>query len=223
MQLKRGLCMKNFKAPEFEADAFNCPYCGAFSNMIWYSIIQEMPTSYKYFPFDKSFLSECSCCEKYMLWVEGEMIIPSNSTAPMPHCDMPDDIKKIYTEARDIINKSPRGAAALLRLALQMLCDYLVPENGNINDKISKMVSNGLPKSLQKAFDLVRIIGNNAVHPGVINIQDNPAIAYKMFELLNMIVEKMITEPKEIESFYNDTIPENQKQAIDKRDSAFKK
>ena len=86
-----------------------------------------------------------------------------------------------------------------------------------------KPLTHFLPKSLQKAFDLVRIIGNNAVHPGVINIQDNPAIAYKMFELLNMIVEKMITEPKEIESFYNDTIPENQKQAIDKRDSAFKK
>ena len=56
--------------------------------------------------------------------------------------------------------------------------------------KFQKWCQTVFLKACRKAFDLVRIIGNNAVHPGVINIQDNPAIAYKMFELLNMIVEK---------------------------------
>ena len=51
------------------------------------------------------------------------MLIPANSTAPMPNVDMPKCVKELYEEARGIVNKSPRGAAALLRLALDKLCD----------------------------------------------------------------------------------------------------
>lgn len=136
----------------------------------------------------------------------------------MPHNDMPDEVKKIYDEAREILAKSPKGASALLRLALQMLCDKLVPGNKNINDKIGELVKNGLPQKLQQAFDLVRIVGNNAVHPGEINLDDNPAMANRLFDLLNIIVEYMIAKPKEIDAFYNNTISEKQKEAIAKRD-----
>lgn len=215
---KKFFNMNNYKAPEYRSKAFNCPYCEAYSNMIWYDL--SYADGYYYdFPFAHSGICKCSCCNEYMIWVNGEMVIPSNSPVPMPHVDMPEDIKKVYMEARDIINKSPKGASALLRLALQMLCDYLVSGNKNINDKISELVKNGLPITLQKAFDLVRIIGNNAVHPGVINLDDNPEMANKLFELLNMIVEYMIAQPQKISNFYDNTIPENQKRTIAKRDA----
>lgn len=53
------------------------------------------------------------------------MIFPSGSNIPMPHTDMPESVKEIYNEAREIASNSPRAAAALLRLALEKLTEEL--------------------------------------------------------------------------------------------------
>ena len=215
---------EKYVAPQRDLDAFNCPHCGAYSNMIWYK------------PFF-SFINKgnsggdlglslraavCSRCKKASLWNDNDMIIPLSSIIVMPNEDMPKDIKDLYEEARDIVNKSPKGACALLRLALQIFCDTLVPGSKNINDKIGELVKNGLPPQLQQAFDLVRIVGNNAVHPGEINIDDNPEIALKLFDLMNFIADEMITKPKAFAQFYNNTVPQSSKDAIAKRDNKTK-
>ena len=209
--------MSEYVAPELDLEAFNCPYCNAYANMDWYNI----NTVGNYTPgLNISVQSaRCSRCKQFSIWASSEMIIPSCSTAPMPHKDMPEAIKNDYIEARDILNKSPRGACALLRLAIQKLCDELVEGNKNLNDKIAELVKQGLAPQLQKAFDIVRVVGNNAVHPGEINIQDNPEIALKLFKLINLIIEKMITEPNEINEFYAGNIPHEIQEAIGKRDS----
>ena len=64
------------------------------------------------------------------------------------------------------------------------------------------MVLKGLNPLVQKSLDALRITGNNAVHPGEINLQEEPERVIKLFELINFIANKMITEPKEIEGFY---------------------
>jgi hypothetical protein len=91
----------------------------------------------------------------------------------LPHPDLPDDIKEDYEEARSIVSRSPRSVAALLRLAVDKLLDWIIEEKnlleGNkkdINAKIKLLVENGLRPELQKAFDSVRIVGNHSVHPG---------------------------------------------------------
>jgi hypothetical protein len=63
----------------------------------------------------------------------------------------------------------------------------------------------------------VRVIGNNAVHPGQIDLNDDPATALSLFTLLNFIVEKMITDPKELKAIY-DALPATSKEAIADRD-----
>ena len=87
----------------------------------------------------------------------------------------------------------------------------------NINDDIKNLVKKGLNPQIQKSLDILRISGNNAVHPGQINLEENSEIVLKLFELLNFIAEKMITELKEIDNFYNN-LPESDKNAIEKRD-----
>ncbi|MBU0529298.1 DUF4145 domain-containing protein, partial [bacterium] len=88
----------------------------------------------------------------------------------------------------------------------------------NINDDIKALVKKGLNPKIQKSLDILRITGNNAVHPGEIDIEEEPAKVLKLFELINIIAEKMITEPKEIDSLYND-LPEKAKEAVEKRDN----
>jgi Surface-adhesin protein E len=51
-------------------------------------------------------------------------------------------------------------------------------------------VKNGLPETVQKSLDVVRVTGNNAVHPGQMDAADVNAAA-SLFALVNVIVEYM--------------------------------
>ncbi len=88
----------------------------------------------------------------------------------------------------------------------------------NINDDIKSLVSQGLPLRVQQALDVCRVVGNNAVHPGEMDLNDTPEIAQSLFRLLNIIVEEMITKPKEIDGIYN-ALPNSAREAITKRDA----
>lgn len=124
------------------------------------------------------------------------MIRPLSGSAPLANRDLPDDIKSLYEEASTIADLSPKGAAALLRLAVEMLCKHLGGKGPRLDDDIAFLVKQGLPVNVQKSLDIVRIVGNNAVHPGFINIDDDPTIVHTLFGLVNIIAETMITQQK---------------------------
>lgn len=88
-----------------------------------------------------------------------------------------------------VLPYSPRAAAALLRLALQKL---MKQPGKNINADIATLVEDGLRADVQQAADVLRVIGNEAVHPGQIDA-DNPKTVAGLFELLNIIAEDRIT------------------------------
>ncbi len=66
-------------------------------------------------------------------------------------------------------------------------------------------------------LDIVRVIGNNAVHPGQIDLNDSPQVCEGLFGLVNMIVDRMIIQPKKLEELYS-SLPESSLRAIQKRD-----
>lgn len=146
------------------------------------------------------------------------MIIPAEAPVAPPHPDMPKSIVEEYQEARSIFARSPRAAVALLRLAIQKLMVELGEKGENINADIKALVSKGLPVQIQQAFDYCRVIGNNAVHPGEINLNDTPEMGQHLFNMLNFIVEDRITRPKHIASLYLQ-LPEEARNAIEKRDA----
>ena len=129
---------------------------------------------------------------------------------------MPEDIKEIYNEAGSIANISPRAASALFRVAIEMLLNH-IGKKGDINQNIKKLVAEGLHPKFQKILDILRVIGNNAVHPGEIQFDDKTPIAL-FYEWINIITDILITKPAEIERIY-DSLPETSKQAIEKRDN----
>ena len=61
---------------------------------------------------------------------------------------------------------------------------------------IGTLVEIGPDPDLQKAFDTVRVIGNNAVHPGTIDIRDDRVTATALFMPFDTIADRMITQPR---------------------------
>ncbi len=135
-----------------------------------------------------------------------------------PNQDMDDEIIADYNEAASILQQSPRGASAILRLATQKLCKQLGESGKNLNTDIANLVKRGLSPQIQKSLDSLRVIGNNAVHPGEISVNDTPEIALALFKLINKIADTMITDIKEIDAIY-DSLPEAQRAAIEQRDN----
>src|SRR5438477_11629374 len=117
----------------------------------------------------------CSMCYKYSIWYRptNQLVYPDVSTAPLPNADLDQDIQDDYLEARSIVNKSPRGAAALLRLCIQKLCKQVRESGKNIDKDIASLVKKGLPVGIQQALDVVRVIGNECVHPGQMAMKED--------------------------------------------------
>jgi len=204
---------EDYVAPRSEANAFNCPWCNAYAQQAWIGV------SATHGSLKGLVGSLCARCHRYALWVDEKMVYPTSPTAPLPIEDMPDNVKTDFTEARNVLNASPRAAAALLRLALEKLIMVELGVRGkDLNDAIGTLVKEGLPDKAQKALDSVRVIGNEAVHPGQIDLSDNVETATTLFRLLNWIVDGMITRPRKIDEIY-ESLPQSKKEAIERRDS----
>ena len=201
-----------FKAPSYKEAAFNCPFCNAYAKQSWSDLVNDYHSI-----LQKTRIAYCSCCSNYSIWHEEKMIYPDASGVDLPNEDLEDDIKFDCLEAASIINKSPRGSTALLRLAVQKLCKQLGGGGKDINADIKELVKKGLSTTIQQALDSLRVIGNESVHPGQIDLRDDPETAQALFKLLNKISETMITEPRQIQEIY-EKIPTEKKRAIEERD-----
>lgn len=137
--------------------------------------------------------------------------------APRAHADMPDDVRAVYEEARLIVNLSPRGSAALLRLALQLLLAHLGETSKDLNTAIGALVARGLPVWIQQSLDTIRVVGNEAVHPGTLDLRDDRDTALKLFSLMNLIIEHQISQPRELAAIYAQ-LPEAKRDGIAVRD-----
>ena len=216
---------KKYVTPERNKESFTCPHCHTISLMRWSfhhfhedtGNIVEVTTGGKEF-LNELYIAKCVNCGKKIIWINKDFVYP-DIVAEEPNSDMPDSVKQLYNEAGLIYNKSPRAACALLRLAIDRLCIELGETDRDINKNIGALVKKGLPQSIQQALDVVRVVGNKAVHPGVISFDvDDKNTSIMLMRLLNIITERMITEPKEIKSLY-EGLPESVKDSINKRDS----
>ena len=145
-----------------------------------------------------AWVSKCAKCDEIALWIGQRQIWPATGTAPNAHPDMPDDVRSEYAEARAIMDKSPRAAAALLRLAIEKLCDQLGAKGKRLFDKIGDLVSKGLPSEVRDSLDAVRITAGDAMHTGQIRRSDDRDVVGTLFELVNFIVQDRIARPKAI-------------------------
>ncbi len=252
--------------PSIRKQAFDCPFCGAFTTQYWYTafakqnednatpnkptpdivaalkeakdipdekkaelldwctkldagliFLDKRDTQYDVFVAQNLYLSKCYHCKKIAVWVNDKLLFPANKIGVSPNPDMPEEIMFDFEEARSILNDSPRGAAALLRLCVQKLCIHLGGKGNKLDNDIADLVSKGLNPLVQKSLDIVRVIGNEAVHPGTIDLRDDRDTAAKLLGIINSIVEQMISHPKSVQETY-DSLPESKRKAIEDRD-----
>lgn len=163
------------------------------------------------------FISRCRSCGDPSLWRHSVLLHPHVRYEVEPSPDLPDDARQDFEEARTILDLSPRGAAALLRLSIQKLCKHLGEAGKDINKDIGRLVAKGLDARVQKMLDTVRVIGNESVHPGQIDMKDNRQIAAALFDLVNRIAYDLITHPREVDALYA-SLPPSKLDGIAKRD-----
>ena len=209
--------MSKYYPPRYQSSKFHCPHCQVFASQDWRLV--EGSNTYEATTIrieeENVQVSICSHCESGTFWLEEKIIYPPTRSAPPANSDLPDDVKQVYEEAAAIVDQSPRAACALLRLVVEMLMEHL-GETGGINESIGNLVKRGLDPKVQQSLDIVRITGNNAVHPGKIDFDDTTDVQ-GLFNLINVIAGVLITQPKQIQALY-DGLPEGPKEGIKKRD-----
>ncbi|WP_144655203.1 DUF4145 domain-containing protein [Achromobacter dolens] len=216
--------------PKYSLQAFNCPHCFAHAQMNW-SLLYAVNRGTR--EETELVVARCGVCRDVSIWRDDSrtapedypaadtpptMLWPNVVTAPAPHPYLPDSIRADFEEARQISALSPRAAAALLRLCVQKLCIELKLPGKNINDDIGALVKQGLPIAVQRALDVLRVVGNNAVHPGAMSQDDHASQVTALFGLVNIVVQHMIAQPKEIEAMYA-LLPQGALKAIENRDA----
>jgi hypothetical protein len=207
---------RHYVSPQQGLNAYTCPYCGAYSAFRRAQVQQVFGGSRS--PVDEIIFQYCAVCDKRIIWDDGVMVHPISTYGLIPNSHLPEDIKSDYEEARKIAGLSPRGASALLRLAIDKLTKHVGAEGKTLDARIANLVSRGLDSQVQQMLDAVRVVGNEAVHPGQVDLRDDPEMMESLFWLVNEIADEMIAKPARINSIYS-RLPESKQRAIEARDS----
>lgn len=214
----------NTEIPSVGRDFYTCPHCGTLTDQTPLHLYQNISDDDEEFMFFSLVrIRTCRRCSQDCVWYRQKLLYPFEGAIPSPpHPDLPEDARQDVEEARGIINLSPRSAAALLRLALEKLCNHLGAEGRSLDSKVGWLVENRrLDPMVQQALDVVRVVGNEAVHPGTLDLRDNVQDVTVLFGMINEIVEDLITRPKRIRERY-EMLPEAKRKAAEKRDQSRK-
>ena len=147
-------------------------------------------------------ISYCFNCNEMCLWVYDRLVWPRREGFPEPKLHAPPKVRRESEEASQILEASPRGAAALLRIAIEKLCKELGVSGESLKDDIAFFVREDMDARVQKVLDAAQIIESNAMRPSQIGLGEDRATAETLSGLVNLICEKMIMEPRHLQEVH---------------------
>jgi hypothetical protein len=196
--------------PHAKAAHFTCPHCAVDAQQNWEGA-QIPPVGGANTHIDAAVLrSTCVLCEQRSYWIDGDMVWPEPKLGPPPSVDLAGEHHSLYEEARTVAPRSPRAAAALLRLLLEQLVFSLDTMEGTFNDKVDRLAHEGvITRRVVDALDAVRVGGRHAVHGGQIDPSggDDAGVVLMLFTIVNTIIESAVTLPRETQSFLGSRVP----------------
>lgn len=206
------------ESPEPTSHGYPCPHCehrSWVSHSKLYFVVRDVPELAPLFEHHR-----CFNCQGVILWYDGQPVYPTAAAGPIANEDMPELVRKDFNEARKVAPISPRGAAALLRVSIDRLTLDLVSEQegSTLDKRIGVLVARGLDPKVQRMLDVVRVIGNEAAHPGSVDFDASPELVAALFWVVNEICAEMLTKPRRLEELY-DALPAPKLLGIEQRDA----
>lgn len=135
------------------------------------------------------------------------------------HDDMPPQVRELYEEAAAVAVVSPRAGAAFARVTVERLIKHLDPDalrSAMLEQRIARIKRQGISTSLGRMLDVVRVVGNGAVHvkdePNdlvvlVLDDEQGPEFVNLLLQVTNDLVDELITKSRIVEELW-EKIPE---------------
>jgi hypothetical protein len=171
-------------------------------------------------------VSRCYNCQGFTVWVRDRLVFPIKGIEPLDIIEadfrqVEEDVQELednvpesdehvqasveeveeasedFEEAAAILNKSPRGAAALIRICIQNMMPLMKETGKNLDENISSLVRKGLEVEIQQAMDVLQVIRRNPGQEGDVDLRDETAIATRMLESLKEILERRMLKNRE--------------------------
>ena len=107
----------------------------------------------------------------------------------------PELVEEDIEEAAAILDKSPRGATALMRVCIQQLVPLLKLDGSNLNDYMSSLVRKGLEAEIQQSMEVLEVLRSNPAQlTNLFDSQEDKETALRLFDSLKAILERRILQ-----------------------------
>ena len=104
-----------------------------------------------------------------------------------------DSVESIKPAASHILNKFPRGAAALTRVCIQNMMPLLKENAKNLDENISSLVRKGLEVEIQQAMDVLQVVRRNPSQTTEVDLkEENEAAKIFLTSLTQILKRRML-------------------------------
>jgi hypothetical protein len=136
------------------------------------------------------------------LWVGDQLVWPKGTTSLESTLDASADVPEDSRKISQTLDASLRGAAALLRVATEKLCKELGDSEQQPRPAITPLLQEEVDARVLKVLEAMRVIESNAMPSDHVSVRDDRATAETLSGLVNLICEKMMIEPRQLQALY---------------------
>jgi hypothetical protein len=132
-------------------------------------------------------VSRCSNCKGFAIWVRDRLVFPIE-VGEAPHtieadfeevgedvqepAESVEEVLEDFEEAAAILNKFPRGAAALTRICIQRMMPLVKGNAKNPDENFSSLVRKGLEVEIQQAMDVLQVVGKSPLQLSEVDLEE---------------------------------------------------
>jgi hypothetical protein len=195
-----------------------CPHCG---NRAPQELVHVQHYKMEFFGEDDEkadeypfiyFVARCETCDEILVYT-GPADFPedyrkdftkaSRLVYPSPRTfgeEVPEPIRRCYSEASSVKHGSPNAYAVLIRRALEALCDDRGAAGQVLHGRLEDLAKRGeLPSVLAQMTDLLRLLGNAGAHDWRSTVR--PSQVWAMDEFFRAVVEYIYVAPAMVKAF----------------------
>jgi hypothetical protein len=109
----------------------------------------------------------------------------------------PELVDEDVEEAAVVLNKSPRGATALMRVCIQKLVPLLEENGKELNQRVSSLVRKGLEMEIQQAMDVLEVLRSDSAQLNPLESQADRETALRFLDSLKEVLERRMSHNRD--------------------------